>query len=184
MKRTTMWALLLVPALAVAGELKGVTMADTQEVAGKQLKLNGMGLRKKLIFDVYVAGLYLETPTKDASAAVSTDQVRRVHMRMLRDLGKDTVGESIEKGFKANNAAQMPKLEARLKQLLAGLSDLKKGEDIVITYVPGEGTRLEIRGQRAEVIPGKDFADAMFSVWLGSEPVDGSLKEGMLGQKR
>ena len=32
------------------------------------------------------------------------------------------------------------------------------------------------------MIPGKDFADAMFAVWLGAKPADAGLKEGMLGK--
>ncbi|MCM2317339.1 MAG: chalcone isomerase family protein [Thermoanaerobaculia bacterium] len=28
---------------------------------------------------------------------------------------------------------------------------------------------------------GKDFADALFAVWLGKYPVDEKLKDGMLG---
>jgi hypothetical protein len=31
-------------------------------------------------------------------------------------------------------------------------------------------------------VEGKDFSDALFSVWLGTNPVDGSLKDGMLGK--
>jgi len=29
-------------------------------------------------------------------------------------------------------------------------------------------------------LPGKDFADALFSVWLGKHPVDDELKREML----
>jgi hypothetical protein len=31
------------------------------------------------------------------------------------------------------------------------------------------------------VIEGKDFADALFSVWLGPEPVQADLKTALLG---
>ena len=54
--------------VAQAKELAGVTMPDTLSVGGKTLKLNGLGLRKKAIVKVYVGGLYLETPSKDAAA--------------------------------------------------------------------------------------------------------------------
>ena len=59
---------------------------------------------------------------------------------------------------------------------------MASGEQAVITYIPGTGTRLELKGKEAGVIPGKDFADAMFAVWLGAKPVDAGLKEGMLGR--
>ena len=43
-----------------AAELAGVTLPDTQQVAGKTLVLNGMGIRTKYIVKIYVGGLYLE----------------------------------------------------------------------------------------------------------------------------
>jgi hypothetical protein len=32
-------------------------------------------------------------------------------------------------------------------------------------------------------VEGKDFADALFSVWLGKDPADDDLKAGMLGSE-
>jgi hypothetical protein len=46
--------------------------------------------------------------------------------------------------------------------------------------VPGSGSL--VRGQARELkIPGKDFADALFSVWLGSEPSNAALQHQLLG---
>src|SRR5688572_9500746 len=53
MLRHFLLAGLLIATPAVAKELKGVKMAETVEVDGKQVKLNGMGLRTKAIFKVY-----------------------------------------------------------------------------------------------------------------------------------
>ena len=48
------------------------------------------------------------------------------------------------------------------------------------TYVPGAGT--VVRGQGKEItIQGKDFADALFSAWLGPKPVNADLKHELLG---
>ena len=55
------------------------------------------------------------------------------------------------------------------------------GDLIVLTYVPGKGTILTARGQQKGVVEGKDFADALFSVWLGGDPVQGDLKKALLG---
>ena len=83
MKRATLIVLAaaalaaLVPSRpAAAKELAGVNMPDTLSVGDKTLKLNGVGLRKKAIFKVYVGGLYLETPSKDAAAILASDQRR------------------------------------------------------------------------------------------------------------
>lgn len=176
----------LLPALAFAGELAGVKMPDTAKSGDKELKLNGMGLRKKFVFKVYVAGLYLENKSSDPAAILKADENRRIVMHMLRSLDRKTMAEAIQSGFEKNNAAQMPKLKDRLETLLKQLPDeLKENDAVVINYVPGSGTSLTVAGKEGKEtvkIEGKDFADAMLSVWLGSSPVDDSLKSGMLGK--
>lgn len=179
--------LTLAGAPAQAREAFGVRMPDTVTVEGKQLKLNGMGLRRrKILFapiSVYVAGFYAETPSKNAIELVSSDQAKRITMYMLRDLGKDKIADALRDGFEKNAKAQLPVLKERLDRLIALIPDAKKGSTIVITYIPGTGTVLAGPGDR-QVIPGKDFADALFSVWLGREPVDSDLKAGLLGDER
>lgn len=177
----TLVTLLVFTLPLLAGEVAGVKMADKASVEGKNLTLNGMGLRTKAIFKVYVAGLYAEKTSKDAGAIISSDQIKRVEMAMLRDLGKGKIVEAVEEGFEKNNKAQMPALKDRLAKFVAQIPDLKEGERLVITYVPGKGTSLSAKGREAITIPGKDFADALFSVWLGKFPVDEKLKSGMLG---
>jgi hypothetical protein len=74
----------------------------------------------------------------------------------------------------------MGALRQRLNVFKAAIPDLKEKEHLTFTYIPGRGT--VIGGKATEtVIPGKDFADALFSVWLGNSPVDGALKKGLLG---
>jgi hypothetical protein len=57
--------------------LSGVTMPDTVTVNGTQLVLNGMALRKKMVFKVYVAGLYLPARNSDPDAILGADAARR-----------------------------------------------------------------------------------------------------------
>ena len=77
MKKTAGLAVTLCVSLVLpvlAKEVAGVNVPESTTVEGKTLKLNGAGLRKKVVFKVYVAGLYLETPSKDAAAVISSDQ--------------------------------------------------------------------------------------------------------------
>jgi len=179
-KLTFMVRVLLVGAAGYARVFHEVRMPDTVNISGKQVKLNGMGLRKKFIFDVYVAGLYVESPSRDAAQILASDEVRRMTLIMLRDLGKDKITEALREGFEKNAKEQMPAWKDRLDQLAAMIPDAKKGSTIVITYLPGAGTMLSTGAERS-VIPGKDFADALFSVWIGRFPVDDGLKKGLLG---
>ena len=137
---------LALTAMAVAGEAAGVKMPDSATVEGKALKLNGLGLRKKVFFKVYVAGLYLETPGKDAAKVISSDQVKSIKLHILRGLKGSQVAEAIAEGFERNSKAQMGALKARLDKLNAMIPDVVEGDQIVLTYVPGKGTLVSAKG--------------------------------------
>lgn len=184
MKSRTALAVAFLTALSiplVAGEVAGVKMPDTVTVEGKTLKLNGMGLRKKLMFKVYVAGLYVETPTRAPEAIVSSDQIRRMDLHVLRNLKASQVTEAIEEGFEKNSKPQMAALSDRLKKFSGLFSDVVEGDQIVMTYVPGKGTSVSVKASEKGSVEGKDFADALFSVWLGPNPVQEDLKKGLVG---
>ena len=73
---------------------------------GKTLKLNGAGLRKKMIFKVYVAGaLRRDARRKDAAALISSDQIKSMRLHMLRDLKGAQVSDAIADGFQRNSKA-------------------------------------------------------------------------------
>ncbi|MFO7638255.1 MAG: chalcone isomerase family protein, partial [bacterium] len=59
-----------------AGTLAGITLPDTIDVDGQQLILNGMALRKKVVFKVYVAGLYLAEKEKSGEKILAADASR------------------------------------------------------------------------------------------------------------
>jgi hypothetical protein len=175
-------ALCLITALpALAKEVAGVSLPETTTVDGKTLKLNGAGLRKKVVFKVYVAGLYLETPSRDAAVVISSDQVKRMQLSILRSLSTAQINEAINEGFEKNSSAQMPALKARLAKLNAMIPNVEKGDEILLTYVPGRGTVVAAKNVEKGVIEGKDFADALFSVWLGGNPIQEDLKKALLG---
>jgi Chalcone isomerase-like len=176
-------ALAAVPAAAM--ELAGVTLPDEITLGGTTLKLNGMGVRTKTMLKVkvYAAGLYLATPSRDATAIIAADEPKQVVMHFLyKKVEKDKLTEAWREGFQNNSAAALPALKARLDEFCAMWPDMTSGERAVITYVPDTGTRLELNGKEVGVISGKDFADALFAVWLGAKPADAGLKEGILGK--
>jgi len=73
-----------------AREVSDVTMPAAVSVAGKDLRLNGMGVRReKVFFKAYVIALYLEEPTTEARIAIQTDEAKRVVITMLRDVGRE-----------------------------------------------------------------------------------------------
>lgn len=169
------------PSLVLGGEVAGVKLPDTVSAEGKTLKLNGLGLRKKVVFKVYVAGLYLETPSKDATAVISSEQVKSMRLHVLRSLDAAKVTEAISEGFEKNSKSQMGALKDRLARFNAMFPNVQDGDEIAMTYAPGKGTTVTAKGTEKGVIEGKDFAEALFSVWLGPNPVQEDLKRALLG---
>ncbi|MGD1070206.1 MAG: chalcone isomerase family protein [Bryobacteraceae bacterium] len=98
----------------------------------------------------------------------------------LRDVGREVFAQAIESGVMRNSGPAMATLRIRLDVLEQAVPDLRKGDVLDLTWVPGAGTL--VRGQgRTLTISGKDFADALFAVWLGPKPVEDALKRALLG---
>ena len=175
-------ALLLLSTAVRAEEVAGVSMPKTQHVAGKTLQLNGMGVVKRMVFvKIYVVGLYLQTPTRDAQTAIATNEIKRIVITMRRDVRSEKFTRELEDSFTRNSGPSMPALRSRLDRLEHAIPAIKKGDVLEFTYLANSETVMSCQG-RELTIKGKDFADALLSIWLGSEPVSGGLKRKLLGQ--
>lgn len=175
----------VVAAPAHAKSREGVTLEDEVDVAGKHLLLNGLGVREATVFNVkvYVAGLYLEQKSADASAILAADQVKRLVMSFKRDVDADDLTEAFHDGFeKVLGEAGMKAMGAKIGKLDAALRDVKEGQKIIISYVPGTGTTIEVGGKAGGTIPGLDFAQALLGIFIGPTPPNAGLKAGLLGK--
>jgi hypothetical protein len=181
MKLALALAALVVAPPALARQVGGVEFADTISVGGQQLTLNGAGIRKKFVVNVYAGGLYLSEPSGDPDAIVRADAPKRVRMVFLRPVGRDQILDTYREGFQNNGAPA--EAMAKLDQLAPALVDMKRGGEMFVTYVPGQGTTVAAAGGKPVTIEGKDFAEAMFRNWLGPQPADSSLKKAFLGGK-
>ncbi len=178
---TTLWLAVAAVTLAAVNEVAGVKMESTASVEGKTLQLNGMGLRKKLFFKVYVAGLYLESRSKDAPSVISSEQIKSIRLHILRNLSGSELSDAISEAFWRNVKSPRSVFEGRLQRLAKMFPSVVSGDNITLTYVPGKGTLVFAKGQEKGVVEGKDFADALFAVWLGDNPVQDDLKRALLG---
>lgn len=166
---------------AAAGELAGVTLPDRVEVAGQELVLNGMGLREKFFIDVYVAGLYLPSKQRSGEAVLGADTPRRLVMHFSYDVSKQQICDAWDESLEANTPKAPAALERGFETLCSYMEDVVEGEEMVFTYVPGEGTAVEVEGEAKGTIEGKGFADALFASWIGEHPATGKLRKGLLG---
>jgi hypothetical protein len=84
--RSTFTTIIAGALLAVAASLpaqasvdvNGYKFEDTAKVAGKDLKLNGAGMRTKLVFKVYAAGLYLTEKKTSVAEVLKQEGPRQI----------------------------------------------------------------------------------------------------------
>jgi hypothetical protein len=166
---------------ADAAELAGVTVPDTATVGGSTLVLNGLGLREKFYFDIYVGALYLPAKTTSGASAISQDVPKRLTMTFIYSaVTKAQLCEAYDEHLA--DMADASAVKDRFATLEGYLSDVVAGDVIGFDYVPGTGTTVTVKGVNKGTIAGKDFMEALWNVYLGNEPPTAKLKAGMLGQ--
>jgi hypothetical protein len=162
--------------------LNGVTLPETIEVEGQTLELNGMAMRKKVVFKVYVAALYLVSKSSNPEEILQSDAARRMEMHFVRNVDKNKICEAWDEGLENNTPGAAASLKQQFADLCGLMDDIKDDQAFVFTYVPGKGTIVEVAGTEKGTIAGKEFADAMLRCWIGPKPGPGEgFKKSLLG---
>ncbi len=183
MKAIAALALVALAAPAAARQVAGVEFPEKIDVGGRELQLAGAGVRTKFFVKVYAGGLYVAQPAADGAAVVAADAPKRVRMVFLRDVDKKKILETYREGFENNSAGPgLADLLSKLERILPALADMHRGGEMLVTYVPGQGTTVAAAGGGAVTIEGKEFADAMFRNWFGRKPADADLAKALLGR--
>jgi hypothetical protein len=182
MRRLIIAATLVLATTAGAASVGGVNLQDSVTVGTQKLVLNGAGLRKKLFIKVYAGALYLPSKQTSATAILSADQPRRMEMHFVFDVDKAKMAEAWEEGLAANTPNASPEVKTAFKTLSTWMEDVKDGQTIIMTYVPGTGTTVEVAGKNKGTLGGKAVADAILNTWIGPKPgPGGDFKKAVLG---
>lgn len=179
-------ALAMPPGHARANVVEGMRIDDAIRVGGKELQLNGTGLRSAFILKGYVAALYLPEKARNATVVLGGHGPMRLQIRPLREVAPDTFIKALNDGLRENHSEiQLQRLSDRmlqLRQTMEQMGTARKGDVINFDFSPDGGTMVAINGTpRGKPIPGEDFYQAVLRVFLGDHPVDRELKRGLLG---
>lgn len=172
--------------VAHAAEVSGIRFPDTANVAGKDLTLNGVGMRTKFFIKVYAAGLYLPEKSRSLADIQKLEGPRRMQLVMMRELSSEDFGKAFMDGLNANTTEQeratLMSQTAQMKRVFSMVPSLKKGDVLFLDWIPGGGTVTALNGRKiGETIPGVAFNNALLRIWLGENPADSNLKPALLG---
>lgn len=185
----TLLALAALPAMpALATEVAGVKFDESITVNGAPLKLNGAGVRTKVIFKVYALGLYLTEKKSTVAEILAANTPRRIKIVSLRELTSDEFGRAFMAGLNDNTEqAERNKIVPQTKQfgeMFASFPAFKKGDVLTVDWIPGSGSQVMMNGKNVgAVLPDQAFFNAILRIWLGDKPVDSALKPQLLGEK-
>ncbi len=156
--------------------IAGITLPKTQD----QLELQGAGLlRKGFFFKIYVGALYLAETNHIAN--LFSDVPKRIDIHYFHHTPKKHMIRVAEKTLRKNLTAEqyeafLPKIEKLHQAYLNG----KKGAVASLVYEPGKGLTYSFKRKIVITIPGDNFANAYFKIWLGDRPSSKTIKKAML----
>jgi hypothetical protein len=176
------------PAVPVT-EVAGVKFDNEINLRGSKLVLNGAGVRYKVVFKVYAAGLYVPAKVNTPEAVYDTKGARSLRVVMLRDIDANELGKLFTQGMEKNATreefAKAIPGTIKLGEIFATKNKLTSGESFTIDYLPGVGTAITVDGKpTGEVIKEPEFFSALMKIWLGKSPADSLLKDALLGNSR
>ena len=180
---TVLWVIFMmgVAAPAPAADIQGVYFSDRLHIESHHLTIRGTGLFRYLgLFHAYVGALYVDEPSPTAD--VLGDTAKRLELEYFHRIKGEDFAAATRKLLTRNLA---PDTFARLKNDIDRFNDLyedvQPGDRYALTYIPGVGTELALNGRPVDRVKGVELATALFSMWIGRQPMNASFKRQLLG---
>lgn len=168
-------------------EISGIKVDDPITLNGAKLPLNGVGIRYKAVFKIYVAAMYVGVKASTPEEVYAATGPKRLSITLLRDIDSGEIGKTFAKAIegpalKGEMSRFIPSL-VKIEQNFAAHEKLLTGETFTIDWVPGIGTVLTVKGMPQ----GQPFAEielfnTLIGIWLGPYAADWKLKDALLGK--
>ncbi len=167
-----------------AVDIAGVTIPDKLSAQSQALSLNGVGVRSKFFMEIYVAGLYLTEASKEANAIIERDQSMALRLHVTSDLlSPKRMEDATREGFEKSTSGHSAPIQANIDLLVSTFKDgIKEGDVFDFVYTPESGVKVYKNNDLKSTIEGLQFKQALWGIWLSSDPVQDDLKTGLLGQ--
>lgn len=159
-----------------------VTTAD----GDVDLRATGSTTRKKFFFKIYAAVGYVDASQglgdDPGAAIVAATGPKQMHLRMLREVDSERIVNGINEALEKTATRPLDEIaEARTRFLAVfGTDKLAEGDDLRMTYLPGQGLEIRHNDTVRDVIPGEEFARAFFEIYFGPKPVEDGIKKNLL----
>ena len=183
-KHCLVWISLFGVCFALPGwsaEKKGVKMPDQISESGHSLVLNGLGVRKAYgMVSVYVAGLYLEKASHDPNEIVRSKEQERLVLHFLMDVDQEKIREAWSGGFARNCPVECKPLGPDIQLLNGWMGNMRSGQEMSFD-LSADSMAVTVNGVPKGTIKGDNFRQQFLTLFLGPNPPNKGLKDGLLG---
>ena len=183
--------------LAAAGDdgkvKEPVTGVSFAAVDPDGLGLLGVGVRKKLVFNVYAGALYVEVAAMAAGleslaeeklfhAVIHGEFKKRIVMHFVRDVGADRVRDNFAESLRNNMTEEDYAAEKEdMERFLAAVKEVKEGEEFELV-TRGREIRVKQGGALLFEASSVRLARGMWACWFGKKPVDETLRGALVSR--
>jgi hypothetical protein len=102
---------------------------------------------------------------------------KQLTLKFVRNVTKDQIQDAFREALVQSGANS-----AQMEAFLAYFGDTNSGQDYVLRWEPGGVLKTTVVGQERPAIADKNFAAAVFAIWLGDKPIQASIKKDLVSR--
>ncbi len=165
---------------AGAMTVDSINFEDKVTVAGKELVINGVGIRKAtfLKIKVYYGALYLVQKATNSAAFLGTADPKQITMHFVRDVDAKDLKKTYKEAFEGANKETYKSMLSTFDTFNSNLTDIKKGDTMTFQFLP-DGVILMTASKPTPKIGDAAFSKALLNMWF-INPLDEGLTKGLL----
>jgi len=149
-----------------------------------QLVLTGTAVRQKFYFNVYAIGSYIQqgAGVRTAEDLAASDSPKCLHLILERAVTGKDLGEAFRSAIRLNYPE--PAFVAEMDQLVQALQNhtTQKGDQILLTHIPGVGLHCVLVGKADFTIKNAQFSRAVWDIYLGKNNLGDAIKKGLVSR--
>lgn len=177
--------------LSVLGGAAFIPRAQAQEFASEveravgertvTMALTGSAVRKKLVFQVYRIGSYVEKgrTIRSAEELAAADVPKQLHLIMLRNVSGPDLAEAFETITRQNYPAPAFADEVKTFTNLLRSRSASTGDHYFLTHIPQVGLEVKHLGKETVVIRNPQFSQVVWDNYFGRRNVGDDVKRGL-----
>lgn len=160
------------------------TISESIDNKPMTMRLTGVALRTKLLFNVYALGSYVaqDANPRNAEELAAADVAKRLHLVMERDVASKDMAQAIRQGILANYPESAFPTELKLVEDYLRANPIRKSMNFHLTHVPGVGLLVSAGDKQALEIRNPKFSTAVWQIYLGRKNLGDHIKRGLVSR--